>query len=83
MSEKTTKREDGEGDVVAVPSGYVPGRDELDLPAGQNVGDRGEVIPSPEDVLEQERVAVSEQTGGSGSPNSPDTAAAGSEHKDR
>ena len=75
----------GDEDYVAPvpPSGYVPGLPEDELPAGQNVGDRGEVIPPPEEVLEQQAAVVDQQRGGSGGGASPDTAAAGAEHEDR
>lgn len=82
MSDDPILDDDDNDDVPQVPSGYVPGTEVL---AGQNVGDRGEVIPSPEEVLEKQRQAIenARQAGGAGSPNSPDTAAAGSEHEDR
>lgn len=67
-----------EREVLVPPAGYTPGNEVL---AGQNVGDRGEVIPSPEEILEEQRQAL--LRGGDGSANSPDTAAAGAEHEDR
>ena len=73
---------DDEGYVAPVPpTGYIPGLAEEELPAGQNVGDRGEVIPPPEEILEVQREAAESAKGGGGA--SPDTAAAGAEHEDR
>ena len=91
MSDKTTKdAKPGEEGYVAPqpPAGYIPGAPESDLPTGQWVGEQGasdakEVHPTPEEIRQAQLDALEAQEGGSGSAASPDTAAAGAEHKDR
>lgn len=87
LIEDGDEEDTGDGDeyvAPAVPSGYIPGLPEDQLPAGQSVEERGAVVPSPEEVNDLQREALkSSQEGGAGSPGSPDTAAAGSEHEDR
>ena len=66
---RDAKSAPGDEDYVApaVPTGYIPGLPEEELPAGQNVGDRGEVVPPPEEILEQQATVVADrQKGGSG-----------------
>lgn len=65
-------------EVPQPPAGYIPGDPESDVPVSQSVGDRGEVEPSPDEVRQAQLDAIE-----SGGGASPDTAAAGAEHKDR
>jgi hypothetical protein len=84
----------GDDDYVAPvpPAGYVPGGSYTtvpegeELPTGQWVGERGEddakeVHPTADEIRQQQIDLIEADKGGGGA--SPDTAAAGAEHKDR